>query len=260
MSQIARPAIKRTHAFFSCAPIRSEKNAGLEKEKHMIRTSVWIKLLTGVLLTAGSAFAQSSDRLPVTDADKIADALRAGPAFITKDATVRDWPTAPGGEYRLLRKGSNEWTCLPAIPGYSYDEPACFDPIFPRWIEDSLAGRTPQIDRIGISYMYFGAWQKGASSGHEFHVGHTRDDGVRDLILNDIRRFTFPARMHYHLHIRDVRQRVKGNVFERPDSGECQQQDRCEYKKAIVCARFNNSGEHYMPPVAFTRNCFVPRV
>jgi hypothetical protein len=171
MSQIARPAIKRTHALFSCAPIRSEKNAGLEKEKHMIRTSVWIKLLTGVLLTAGSAFAQSSDRLPVTDADKIADALRAGPAFITKDATVRDWPTAPGGEYRLLRKGSNEWTCLPAIPGYSHDEPACFDPIFLRWIEDSLAGRTPQIDRIGISYMYFGAWQKGASSGHEFHVG-----------------------------------------------------------------------------------------
>jgi hypothetical protein len=46
------------------------------------------------------------------------------------------------------------------------------DPIFLRWIEDSVAGRTPQIDRIGISYMYFGAWQsKDGSSGHEFHVG-----------------------------------------------------------------------------------------
>jgi hypothetical protein len=55
---------------------------------------------------------------------------------------------------------------------YRHDEPACFDPIFMRWIEDSLAGRTPQIDRIGISYMYFGAWQsKDGSSGHEFHVG-----------------------------------------------------------------------------------------
>jgi hypothetical protein len=47
-----------------------------------------MKLLTTVLLTVATAFAQSSDRLPVTDAEKIADALRAGPAFITKDAFV----------------------------------------------------------------------------------------------------------------------------------------------------------------------------
>ncbi len=47
----------------------------------MIRTNVWIKLLTTAFLTAVTAFAQPSDRLPVTDADKIADALRAGPAF-----------------------------------------------------------------------------------------------------------------------------------------------------------------------------------
>jgi hypothetical protein len=139
----------------------------------MIRTNVWMKLLAGVLLTAVTVFAQSSDRLPVTDPEKIADALRAAPAFITQDATVLDWPLARGGEYRVLRKGSNEWTCLPAIPGYSHDEPGCFDPIFLRWIQDSLAGRTPQIDRIGISYMYLGAWVKSAkgSSGQEFHVG-----------------------------------------------------------------------------------------
>jgi hypothetical protein len=139
----------------------------------MIRTNTAMKLLTTVLLTGATAFAQSSDRLPVTDAEKIADALRAGPAFITKDATVLDWPSSPGGEYRVLRKGSNEWTCLPAIPGYPHDEPGCFDPIFLRWMQDSLAGRTPHIDRIGISYMYLGAWKsaKDGSSGHEFHVG-----------------------------------------------------------------------------------------
>jgi hypothetical protein len=131
-----------------------------------------MKLLTSVLLTAVGAFAQSSGRLPVTDADKIADALRAGPGFITRDATVRDWPSAPGGEYRLLRKGSNEWTCLPAIPGYSHDEPGCFDPIFLRWMQESLAGHTPRIDRIGLSYMYLGAWKPATDgSGHEFHVG-----------------------------------------------------------------------------------------
>jgi hypothetical protein len=164
---------KKTKNKFSCVSTFSDKNAGLkETEKHMIRTNVGMKLLASVLLMAGTAFAQSSDRLPVTDAEKIADALRGGPAFIAKDATVLDWPLEPGGEYRLLRKGSSEWTCLPAIPGYQHDEPGCFDPIFLRWIQDSLASRTPQIDRIGISYMYFGAWQsKDGSSGHEFHVG-----------------------------------------------------------------------------------------
>ena len=32
---------------------------------------------------------------------------------------------------------------------------------------------------------------------------------------------------------------------------------RSEDKEAIAGADFNDSGEHYMPPVAFTRNCFV---
>jgi hypothetical protein len=146
----------------------------------MIRTNTAMKLLTTVLMIVATTFGQSSDRLPVTDAEKIAGALRAGPAFITKEATVLDWPSAPGGEYRLLRRGSNEWTCLPAIPGYPHDaidagfkeEPGCYDPIFLRAMQDSIAGRTPHIDRIGISYMYLGAWKSAkGGSGHEFHVG-----------------------------------------------------------------------------------------
>jgi hypothetical protein len=140
-----------------------------------------MKLLTTVLLTVATVLAQSSARSPGTDEEKITQALRAGPAFITKDATVIDWPSAPGGEYRVLRKGSNEWTCLPPIPGYPHDaadsafkeESGCYDPIFLRAMQDSIAGRTPHIDRIGLSYMYLGAWKpaKGGSSGHEFHVG-----------------------------------------------------------------------------------------
>jgi hypothetical protein len=61
-----------------------------------------MKLLATVLLTVATVFAQSSDRLPMTDAEKIAYALRAGPTFITTNATVLDWPSAPGGEYRLF--------------------------------------------------------------------------------------------------------------------------------------------------------------
>ncbi len=55
---------------------------------------------------------------------EIADALRAGPAFVTKDATQFDRPSTPGSEYRVLRKGSMQWTCLPGDPGFPHDEPA----------------------------------------------------------------------------------------------------------------------------------------
>jgi hypothetical protein len=144
------------------------------------KTDKTMKVLIAVLLTVATAFGQSSDQSPATDAAKIADAMRAGPAFITKDATVLYWPSTPDGEYRLLRKGSNEWTCLPAIPGYPHDaidaafktEPGCYDPTFLSWMLDSLAGLAPHIDRIGISYMYLGLWKRAKDgSGHDFHVG-----------------------------------------------------------------------------------------
>jgi hypothetical protein len=132
---------------------------------------------------------------PSTDADKIADALRAGPDFITKNATLLDWPAKAGDEYRVLRKGTNEWSCLPAFPGYAHDEPGCFDPVFMQWVKDSLAGRDPHIDTMGIAYMYVGAWvpniagKKNNPANDEFHVGphimivspHQYQDELRPL-------------------------------------------------------------------------------
>ena len=113
---------------------------------------------------------------PTTDAEKIADALRAAPAFITQDATILDWPASHGGEYKVLRQGTSEWTCLPAIPGYPHDEPGCFDRTFLEWMQESLAGQTPHIDRIGIAYMFVGAFVpnqagKAVTAHSDFHVG-----------------------------------------------------------------------------------------
>jgi len=82
-------------------------------------------------LMACCAFAQNGGTpLPAADSEKVADVLRAAPAFITKDATLLDWPSSPNGEYRVLRKGTSEWTCFPGIPGYPHDEPGCFDRAF----------------------------------------------------------------------------------------------------------------------------------
>jgi hypothetical protein len=129
----------------------------------------------GVLTTAGVVFSQNASDYPMADSAKISDALKAGPPFITKTATILDWPQKPGGEYRVLRQGTNEWTCLPGVPGYSHDEPGCFDPVFLQWMKDSLAGREPHITTVGIAYMYVGAWvpnkSRNGAGGDEFHVG-----------------------------------------------------------------------------------------
>jgi hypothetical protein len=111
-----------------------------------------------------------------TDDEKIVDALRAGPDFITRDATVLDWPSVPGGPYRVLRHGASAWTCLPGRPGSPHGEPDCLDPTFLTWMQETVAGRTPHVDRVGIAYMDVGEFVpnkagKSVTPNAEFHVG-----------------------------------------------------------------------------------------
>jgi len=141
-----------------------------------VRTNLVARTLSffGFLILAAAVLAQDTADYPNTDSAKIADALRAGPSFITNNATILDWPQKPSGDYRILRKGTNEWTCLPGVPGYPHDEPGCFDPVFMEWIEESLARREPHIHSMGIAYMYVGAWvpnKSGNGAGKDFHVG-----------------------------------------------------------------------------------------
>jgi len=129
-----------------------------------------------VLITAAVAYGQMpASHKSKSDGEKIASALQSGPKFVTRNATVLDWPTSPGDEYRVLRAGTNDWSCLPGAPGAVHDEPGCFDQVFLQFIKDSVAGRTPNVQSVGISYMYAGKWVPNKShatgGGDEFHVG-----------------------------------------------------------------------------------------
>jgi len=134
--------------------------------------------LAGTIAALAQPGANTSQRA-VNDKAKIADALRAGPAFITHDAVIADWPVDPkdpDAEYRILRPGTSDWTCLPGIPGYPHDEPMCLDKTSMQWIKDSLADRPVHIDKIGVMYMLGGAWVPdlhGVShaTDHTYHVG-----------------------------------------------------------------------------------------
>jgi hypothetical protein len=116
------------------------------------------------IASAYSAIAQEAPRPPSTsvtspdqsDAWKIENALSAGPKFIADHATVMDWPTAPDKEMRVLREGSNGWTCMPGPPGTPRYSPMCNDQTMMKWMMAVMAGKTPDIDRVGVSYMLQG--------------------------------------------------------------------------------------------------------
>ena len=145
-----------------------------------------------VLITAVVTCAQAPPSgQSKSDAEKIASAMQASPKFVTQNATVLDWPSSPGGEFRVLRAGANGWTCLPGRPNAPHEEPGCFDQVFLQFMKDSMAGRTLDVQSVGISYMYGGFWVPNNShamgSGNEFHVGpHIMIIGLDQKIMQTL--------------------------------------------------------------------------
>jgi hypothetical protein len=62
---------------------------------------------------------------------------------------------------RVLRKGINGWTCLPDIPEMPQHSPMCNDETMMKWLAAPLAGKAPDIDRVGLSYMLMGDARQG---------------------------------------------------------------------------------------------------
>jgi len=99
-----------------------------------------------------------------SDEWKIANALSAGPASITEHAAVMDWPANPKdgmSHGRVLRQGTNGWTCMPDAPGRPQHDPMCVDETMMKWLTATLAGKKPDIDRVGLSYMLMGEARQG---------------------------------------------------------------------------------------------------
>ena len=151
-----------------------------------------MKSVAFLIFITALAYAQMpASRPSKSDAEKIASAMRAGPKFVTQNATVLDWPTSPGGEFRVLRDGTSGWSCLPGRPEATHDEPGCFDQVFLQFMKDSMAGRTPNVQSLGISYMYGGFWVANKSHatgrGDEFHVGpHIMIIGLNQEIIQTL--------------------------------------------------------------------------
>jgi hypothetical protein len=86
--------------------------------------------------------------------DPIHSAESAAPPAIAARATVMTMNA--DGSMMLLRKGSNNFTCLPDNPATPGPDPMCADANAMEWIGQWVARRTPNRSKPGFIYMLAG--------------------------------------------------------------------------------------------------------
>jgi hypothetical protein len=110
-------------------------------------------ILTSIGIAVPSAVSQSSK-----SESEISRALSAAPAAIAAHASVVI--LGDQGRKEELRAGTNGWTCTARDMNAPDDgiahHPACFDKYGLEWIENYEAGREPNPDHVGYSYMLEG--------------------------------------------------------------------------------------------------------
>jgi hypothetical protein len=130
-----------------------------------------VLIIAAVTVSAQMRDARHSRDGPVEDCGRVKGWTR----FHHEGRDDRGLAGHEGGEYRVLRQGTSEGTCLPGPPpGYTHHEPGWFDKTFFQWLKDGLVGPPQHIDKLGLAYMYVGAWvpnRSGKTTENEFHVG-----------------------------------------------------------------------------------------
>jgi hypothetical protein len=101
-----------------------------------------------------------------TTQTKIARALSAGPAGVTKGARIVD--TDAQGKTTVLREGNNGFTCMPGNPKVVGEPPLCADEASLQWFADFKAHKPKPTNTVpGITYMLAGATQRSDSDPYD---------------------------------------------------------------------------------------------
>jgi hypothetical protein len=91
---------------------------------------------------------------PKTDEEMVANALSAAPETVARNATVIAFDEK--GNVRTLRKGSNNFTCIPDDPTNPANDPQCLDENGLEWAKAWVAKTEPPKGKIGFGYMLQG--------------------------------------------------------------------------------------------------------
>lgn len=118
---------------------------------------------------------------PATDAEKIQSAMSAAPPALARGAAIVDMPSM-----KVLREGTNGWTCIPDGPSPGVD-PMCLDKNGMEWADAWMHHKDPPADKLGFGYMLMGG--SDASNTDPFATepvsgGHWVDTGPHVMVLN----------------------------------------------------------------------------
>jgi len=98
--------------------------------------------------------AQEHKMQGMSDDDAIKSAMSAAPPAISKDATVV--MIDEGNKIRTVRKGSNNFTCMPDNPATPGPDPMCGDQNAMEWATAWITHKEPPTGKIGFLYMLSG--------------------------------------------------------------------------------------------------------
>jgi hypothetical protein len=102
------------------------------------------------IMTVALMFALSWPLAAQADEAQIKSAESAGPASIAKKATIKDW------EMKVIRTGTNGWTCLPDNPNTEGTDPWCVNDPWLNFLAAMTKKEKPTYTGVGIAYMLQG--------------------------------------------------------------------------------------------------------
>jgi hypothetical protein len=86
----------------------------------------------------------------------IQTAMSAAPASISGSATLLDM-NAKVDSLKVLRAGTNGWTCVADDTTAHHMGPVCVDQQWMKWLEALMTKKTPTVTMVGTAYMLAGA-------------------------------------------------------------------------------------------------------
>jgi len=114
-------------------------------------------VLSGVLIVAAAvtmpvqpALGEGGARRDVVRHAAESAAESAAPASLSKHATIMD------RDGKVLRKGTNGWTCMPDDPNTPGTDPMCMNEPWVDFMDAIKTKRKPAYTQVGIAYMLQG--------------------------------------------------------------------------------------------------------
>jgi hypothetical protein len=110
---------------------------------------------TGMAAANAAAASETASQTASTDhSDPLASAMAAAPTSIGSKASIVQ--AQADGSMKMLRQGSNGWTCMPDNPQTPGHDPMCMDANGLKWAQAWMAHKDPPTGAVGLMYMLEG--------------------------------------------------------------------------------------------------------